>query len=274
MEILLNYPLFSDSLEACLDSVLAQINSKHQARPLTQSTPHSLKPLNFGICQYAACLNPHSYCEAQKDPDFQKALLGARWLLPDGSGMVLASRILGGSIRKRLTGSDLFTGICQKINVLGGYRVFLLGSSQETLERICTRMATEYPQIQVAGTYSPPFKAQFSHAEMDAMVNAVNHVAPDILWVAMTAPKQEKWLLEAQKRLNVPFAGAIGAVFDFYSGSVVRPSLFFQNLGLEWLPRLLQEPKRLYRRMAVSAPIFLGAIVVQWWRKLFPKLLP
>ena len=83
----------------------------------------------------------------------------------------------------------------------------------------------------------------------------------------MTAPKQEKWLYETQHRLNVPFAGAIGAVFDFYSGSIVRPGPVFQNLGLEWLPRLLQEPKRLYKRMAVSAPVFLGAVLKEWWVK-------
>jgi N-acetylglucosaminyldiphosphoundecaprenol N-acetyl-beta-D-mannosaminyltransferase len=181
--------------------------------------------------------------------------------------MVLASFLLGGSIRARITGSDLFSGICQKINVLGGYRVFLLGSTSDTLACIVKRMAIDYPQIEVVGTYSPPFKATFSDLEIGAMVQTINNATPDILWVAMTAPKQEKWLLEAQNQLRVPFAGAIGAVFDFYSGSVVRPSTFYQNLGLEWLPRLLQEPKRLYKRMAVSAPIFLWAVLVNWWRK-------
>lgn len=260
MEILLNYPLFNDPLEACLDSIFEQINSNRQ-------TPY---PTQFISCQYAVCLNPHSFCEAQKDPGFQKALLGARWLVPDGIGMVLASIILGGSIRKRITGSDLFSGICKKINALGGYRVFLLGSSPETLARIGERMAIDYPHIKLVGAYSPPFKAIFSDAEIEVMVQAVNDATPDILWVAMTAPKQEKWLLAAQKQLRVPFAGAIGAVFDFYSGSVVRPSIFYQKLGLEWLPRLLKEPKRLYKRMAVSAPFFLRAILVEWWHKQFP----
>jgi len=257
MEKLLSYPLFDKPLESCLESILEQINSGRQS----PSSP----PARF--CQYAACLNPHSFCEAQKDSDFQKALLGARWLVPDGVGMVLASFLLGGSIRARITGSDLFSGICQKINVLGGYRVFLLGSTSDTLACIVKRMAIDYPQIEVVGTYSPPFKATFSDLEIGAMVQTINNATPDILWVAMTAPKQEKWLLKAQNQLRVPFAGAIGAVFDFYSGSVVRPSTFYQNLGLEWLPRLLQEPKRLYKRMAVSAPIFLWAVLVQWWRK-------
>ena len=266
MESLINYPLFSDSLEVCIDSIVQQINTARQMTTEYEDQYPNKKARSL-VCQYAACLNPHSYSEAQKDPNFRTALLGARWLLPDGVGIILASRILRGSIRKRITGTDLFTGICQKINNLGGYRVFFLGSDEETLSSISRRMAIDYPKITVAGTYSPPFKTRFSDREIEDMILAVNNAAPDVLWVAMTAPKQEKWLLEVQHRLNIPFAGAIGAVFDFYSGGIVRPKLLFQNLGLEWLPRLIQEPRRLYKRMVVSAPIFLVAVAKEWWKK-------
>jgi len=269
METLLGYTLYSDTLENCIDSILGQIKHIRRSNATTLIEPLSARPTESEICQYAACLNPHSYCEAQNNPDFHLALLGSKWLLPDGAGIILASRALGGSIHKRITGSDLFTGICQKTNSLGGYRVFLLGSSKETLDRICARMAIDYPEINIVGTHSPPYSAKFSDAEIDLMVNLVNDAAPDILWVAMTAPKQEKWIFETQRRLNVPFAGAVGAVFDFYSGSIVRPGPLFQNLGLEWFPRLLQEPKRLYKRMAVSAPVFLGAVLKEWWVKKF-----
>jgi N-acetylglucosaminyldiphosphoundecaprenol N-acetyl-beta-D-mannosaminyltransferase len=109
----------------------------------------------------------------------------------------------------------------------------------------------------VAGTYSPPFKPTYSAAELDKMVAVINTSNADVLWVGMTAPKQEKFIYQNKDRLNVRFAAAIGAVFDFYAGNVKRSSPNFQRIGLEWLPRLLQEPGRLWRRMVVSAPIFL-----------------
>jgi N-acetylglucosaminyldiphosphoundecaprenol N-acetyl-beta-D-mannosaminyltransferase len=118
-------------------------------------------------------------------------------------------------------------------------------------------MATDYPNVVVAGTYSPPFKPEYSAAELDCMLSAVNTAAPDVLWVGMTAPKQEKWLLDMAPRLNVKFAAAVGAVFDFYTGKVKRSHPVFQKLGLEWMPRLVQQPTRLWRRTFVSAPFFL-----------------
>jgi len=115
----------------------------------------------------------------------------------------------------------------------------------------------DYPQVTIAGTYSPPFKPEYTSEEKQHMVELVNESAADVLWVGMTAPKQEKWIHQLQSGLDVPFAGAIGAVFDFYTGQIKRSPAVFQKLGLEWLPRLIQEPKRLWRRMFLSAPIFL-----------------
>jgi N-acetylglucosaminyldiphosphoundecaprenol N-acetyl-beta-D-mannosaminyltransferase len=125
-------------------------------------------------------------------------------------------------------------------------------------------MAVDYPNVRVAGTYSPPFKKTYSKEEVDAMAAAINEAAPDVLWVGMTAPKQEKWIHDQRDRLNVKFAAAIGAVFDFYTGRVKRSHPAFQRLGLEWLPRLVQEPRRLWRRMFVSAPVFLFAVLRTW----------
>ncbi len=182
----------------------------------------------------------------------------------------MASRILGGSIRKRITGSDLFAALSQKMNAYSGYRVFLMGSTPKTLEKICARMAKDYPNITIAGSYSPPYKSSFTPDDIAKMVSMVNHANTDVLWVAMTAPKQEKLLYQCFNELNVPFAGAIGAVFDFYAKNIIRPNAFFQNMGLEWLPRLLQEPRRLYKRMAMSAPMFLGAVFKEYLiKKLF-----
>ncbi len=214
-------------------------------------------------CRWLACLNPHSYAMALEDGEFSRALNDATWLVPDGMGVVLASRILGGNIAQRVTGSDVFLRLQKRMNAHGGMSVFFLGGTAETLGNICERMARDYPGIRLVGTYSPPFKASFSVAEIDEMVNRVNSVAPDVLWVGMTAPKQEKWLFQNRKRLNVKFAGAVGAVFDFYTGQVKRSSPFFQRVGLEWLPRLIQQPRRLWRRTFVSAPVFLWHVLKQ-----------
>lgn len=208
-------------------------------------------------CAWLACLNPHSYVVALDDVEFSTALKKADWLVPDGAGIVLASRVLGGAIRQRITGSDIFYALNERMNEVGGFSVFFLGATDECLADIQLRMARDYPNVRFAGCYSPPFKPEYSEAEIEAMISAINRAGADVLWVGMTAPKQEKWLYRHSDRLNVKFAAAIGAVFDFYTGRVKRSHPVFQKAGLEWLPRLVQEPRRLWRRNFVSTPVFL-----------------
>lgn len=212
-------------------------------------------------CTWLACLNPHSYAVALNDAAFVAALRDAEWLVPDGAGVVMASRLLGGRITERVTGSAIFRALLERMNGAGGMSVFFLGASEETLALIRARMAKEFPRVRVAGTYSPPFKEVYTNAENDAMVDAINVANPDVLWVGLTAPKQEKWLHDHRARLQVRFAGAVGAVFDFFAGKVVRSHAVFQRLGLEWLPRLVREPRRLWRRTFVSAPVFVWHVV-------------
>jgi len=183
------------------------------------------------------------------------------------NGVVLASRILGGGIRERITGSDIFRELSRRLNDRGGASYFFLGSTEETLSAIETRLAGEFPGIRFAGAYSPPFKEVFSEEENRAMIEAVNRAGPDVLWVGMTAPKQEKWIYQNKDRLNVKFIGAIGAVFDFYAGTVKRPHPWFLDHGLEWLPRLLGEPRRLWKRMFISAPLFMARVLAERIRR-------
>lgn len=213
------------------------------------------------------CANPHSLVLAKGDPVFQRAILDADLLTPDGAGIVLASRILGGQIRQRVTGSDVFFGLSKALNDIQGKSCFFLGSTEKTLAAIKERMEGDYPNIGFAGSYSPPFKTEFSEKESSDMVEAINSVAPDVLWVGMTAPKQEKWIFQNRNRLNVRFIGAIGAVFDFYAGNIKRSPLVFQKFGFEWLPRLLQEPRRLFKRNFVSSPLFLWLVMRQLLRQ-------
>jgi N-acetylglucosaminyldiphosphoundecaprenol N-acetyl-beta-D-mannosaminyltransferase len=208
--------------------------------------------------KWLACLNPHSIVEARRRREFASALRAADWLVPDGIGVVLASLIRGGKLRRRVTGSDVFRMVMDEANRRGGLSVFFLGSTDGVLERISRRVRDDYPAIRLAGVYSPPFTERFTEEEVKKIIREIDEARPDILWVGLTAPKQELWLAKHLRLLtSVRFAGAVGAVFDFYAGTVKRPHPVFQRAGLEWLPRLLRQPSRLWRRMFISAPIFL-----------------
>jgi N-acetylglucosaminyldiphosphoundecaprenol N-acetyl-beta-D-mannosaminyltransferase len=249
---MLGYVLDCSSVAGCVDEVFTSLQA----------------PTGKGsTCAWLACLNPHSYVVALNDSIFSQALNDADWLLPDGAGIVLASRLLRGKVQERVTGSDIFVGLHSRMNNAGCMSVFFLGSTEHNLDLIRKRMTQDYPNICIAGTYSPPFKPNYSENELEEMIKVINAAKPDVLWVGMTAPKQEKWIFENRARLNVRFAGAIGAVFDFYTGSVKRSHPVFQRLGLEWLPRLIQQPKRLWRRMLVSAPIFLWHVLREKFRR-------
>ena len=246
------YQVSTQNARACVTDIVSWIKNEKQVSKGDKN------------CRWLACMNPHSYAVARQDRVFSLALHSADWLIPDGAGVVFASKLLGGNIHERVTGSDIFQGVLGELDKTGGYSVFFLGSTDRTLAAIRARMAADYPNLRVAGMYSPPFKPSYSQSELDEMVKAINDAKPDVLWVGMTAPKKEKWIFENCARLNEKFAGAIGAVFDFYTGQVKRSHPFFQRMGLEWLPRLIQQPRRLWRRMFVSAPIFVWHVLFQW----------
>ncbi|WP_282148877.1 WecB/TagA/CpsF family glycosyltransferase [Algibacter lectus] len=200
-------------------------------------------------------INPHSYCEAKKDKIFAQALLSSDVLLPDGSGIVLASKILLNKTINKIAGADIHQYLLEQANIKGD-KVFYLGASENTLQLIEKRIALEYPNISVS-SYSPPYKPEFTSADTNEMLAAVNTFNPQVLFVGMTAPKQEKWVYANQTSIEANVITSIGAVFDFYAGTVKRSSPFWIKLGLEWLPRLVREPKRLWKRNFVSTPLFL-----------------
>ncbi len=244
IEYVLGYRVSADSLAACVSGIAEGIVSGKMRK-------------------YFVCANPHSLEVARRDPDFDIAIKNADLIVPDGIGIVLASKILGGCIKKRITGMDMFLGLSGELNKDGGYSCFFLGSTRENLDKIREKMRTDFPNLKVAGAYSPPFKPAFSDEDNRRMRDAINEARPDVLWVGMTAPKQEKWTYENRTGLDVKFIGPIGAVFDFYSGSVKRSHPLFQRMGLEWLPRLIRQPRRLWRRNFISNPSFLLRVISQ-----------
>ncbi|MBX3320671.1 MAG: WecB/TagA/CpsF family glycosyltransferase [Nitrospira sp.] len=207
-----------------------------------------------------ACANPHSLVVAQTDQSFHSALTAADFVSVDGIGITLMARMVGVAIGPRITGTDYFYGVLNTLQQRGSGRVFFFGSSQKVLDLIAMRFAKEFPSLTLCGAVSPPF-GTWSEVENHRMVKAINDAKPDVLWVGMTAPKQEKWVEANRKQLKVPVIGSIGAVFDFYAGTYSRAPRWICDAGLEWVYRLIREPRRMWRRNFVSAPKFVWLVL-------------
>jgi len=209
-------------------------------------------------------INAHSYNTAQEDEAFAEALSKGDYLIPDGASIVKACRWLRAKSqpKERIAGWDLFAFEMQRLDVRCKKddvrcKVMFLGSSEKVLALIQERATVDYPNLEVV-TYSPPYKSEFSEEDNQAMIQAINDAAPDLLWIGMTAPKQEKWTYQHWDELNIHcHCGTVGAVFDFYAGTVKRAPLSWQRNSLEWLHRLIMEPRRMWRRYIIGAAKFL-----------------
>ena len=213
-------------------------------------------------------INAHSFNTAKKDQLFADALTNGDVLIPDGVSIVKACRWIKAKSqpKERIAGWDLFSFEMEKLERESeGLRteseesktVMFMGSSQKVLDLIVKRAAVDYPHLKVV-TYSPPYKPEFSDEDNKAIIDAINAANPDLLWIGMTAPKQEKWTYSHWNELNIHcHVGTIGAVFDFFAGTVERAPLRWQEHGLEWLYRLLKEPKRMWRRYIIGNTLFL-----------------
>lgn len=209
-------------------------------------------------------LNAHSFNTVENDTDFQDALLHSDVLLPDGVSVVWAMQMLTGKKLRKIAGADLFFYEMERINAKGG-SCFFLGSSDLTLEKIIKKASKEYPNVKIH-TYSPPYKQSFNEEDDRLMINAVNAVQPDVLFVGMTAPKQEKWAYQHFSQLHVGHVCCIGAVFDFYAGTVKRAPHWMVRIGLEWFYRLIKEPRRMWRRYLIGNLVFIRSVLLEMIR--------
>lgn len=210
----------------------------------------------------------YSYVVAQEDGFFSEALQKCDYLMPDGASIVNACRWLKAKSqpKERIAGWDLFAfemerleGRCKRDDVRR--KVMFLGSSEKVLSLIRERATVDYPHLEIV-TYSPPYKSEFSDEDNQAMIQAVNTANPDLLWIGMTAPKQEKWTYKHWNELNIHcHCGTIGAVFDFYAGTARRAPIWWQKHSLEWLFRLLIEPRRMWRRYIIGNTKFIYYIL-------------
>lgn len=214
-------------------------------------------------------INAHSFNVAQEDEAFAEALSDGDYLIPDGASIVKACRWIKAKSqpKERIAGWDLFAFEMRRLDErskalrVGRCKVMFMGSSEHVLAKIKERAAVDYPNLEIV-TYSPPYKDEFSEEDNVAIINAINDADPDLLWIGMTAPKQEKWTYQHWKDLNIHcHVGTIGAVFDFYAGTAKRAPKWWQDHSLEWLYRLIKEPKRMWRRYLIGNPLFIWNIV-------------
>jgi len=228
---------------------------------LEDATKDALQAINRNIPQRVfVCANPHSLVVAQHDSNFQSALIHADLVVADGIGVSLMARLVGVQIGPRITGTDYFHAVLMALQQRGGGRIFFFGSSQRVLDLIAQRFARDFPALTLCGVYSPPF-GSWSQEQNRRMVQVINNAKPDVLWVGMTAPKQEKWVEENRHNLTVQVIASIGAVFDFYAGTYTRAPQWVCQIGLEWAYRFMLEPRRMWRRNCVSAPKFLWLVL-------------
>lgn len=229
-------------------------------------------------------INAHSYNVAQKDRVFAESLNVndnendndspndnlnyKKYLIPDGASIVKACRWLKAKSqpKERIAGWDLYDFEMRRLNDKGEMtndklRVMFMGSSEQVLALIKERAAKDYPNLEIV-TFSPPYKQVFSDEDDAAIIKAINQADPDLLWIGMTAPKQEKWVWQHWNELDIHcHVGTIGAVFDFYAGTASRAPQWWQRHSLEWLYRLVKEPKRMWRRYIVGNPLFIYRII-------------
>ena len=197
-------------------------------------------------------INAHSYNTALKDPLFAKALMKGDALIPDGASIVKVCKWLKmqSQPRERIAGWDLFVFEMNRLNEKGG-RCMFMGSSEKVLALIKQRAAVDYSNLEVV-TYSPPYKPEFSQEDNAAIVAAINEANPDLLWIGMTAPKQEKWIYENYQKYDAKVSICAGATVDFLAGNVNRAPKWMSEHGLEWFYRFLQEPKRMFKRYFID----------------------
>lgn len=203
------------------------------------------------IPSYVVTPNVDHIVKLEKDEELRKIYDKADLVLTDGMPLIWISKLKSNPIKEKVSGSDLFPRVCE-LAAHKGYKIFLLGAAEGVAKKAAENLKIIYPKLKICGTYSPSYGFEKNDEEIDYIISIINKAKPDILAVGLGAPKQEKFIYKYKYRLNVPVSLAIGASIDFEAGNVERAPKWMQKCGLEWLYRLLKEPKRMFRRYLVE----------------------
>lgn len=216
-------------------------------------------PIHGDICNVINTISPNSYGISIKDPEFYFSLKNSDYLVLDGVYFTFASLLLQRKNIKRNQGPDVFYHFINRLNAQKG-KAFFLGSSNTTLQKIYDRAKIEYPNT-IIEYFSPPFKSKFSREDNDLMITKINSFQPDILFVGMTCPKQEKWAIEHKKQLKAGLVICIGNVFDWYAGTQKSIHPFWFRIRLGWLVRIFYRPE-VFRRNIGNQMLFFWSVLL------------
>jgi N-acetylglucosaminyldiphosphoundecaprenol N-acetyl-beta-D-mannosaminyltransferase len=211
---------------------------------------------------YVCVTGVHGVIEAQSDSAFRRILNRSLMTTPDGMPMVWIGRIQGRSRMRRVYGPDYMMDMC-RFSVARGYRHFLYGGGQGVAARLATELTKRCPGLQIVGTYTPPFRPLNSTEESE-LVALVAETKPDVFWVGLSTPKQERFMAHYLEKLDVKLMAGVGAAFDIHTGGIKDASPWLKRAGLQWLHRLAQEPRRLWKRYLVNNPKFIWKIGLQF----------
>jgi N-acetylglucosaminyldiphosphoundecaprenol N-acetyl-beta-D-mannosaminyltransferase len=213
---------------------------------------------------YLVTANVDFLVQAQTDVELRRILFDAHLVVCDGTPLLWASRLLGNPLVERVAGADLVPLLIE-VAERRKYRVFFLGASPESSQAAVNNLERYYPDLIIAGHYSPPF-GKLLEMDHDEIKRRIENAGPDLLFVSFGCPKQEKWIAMHYRSLGVPVAIGVGATIDFLAGQVKRAPVWMQRTGTEWVFRLAQEPRRLFRRYAKDLWVFGQGLLLQWWR--------
>ena len=215
---------------------------------------------------YVCAVAVHAVMVGHEDAEMRRALDGSTYVFPDGQPLIWGLKALGEPIEERVYGPELMRRHCER-SAERGHRVWLYGGrDQGTLQQLALNLRREFPGINIVGGYSPPFRP-LTQAEEDALVDQINTDRPDVLWIGIGVPQQEKFMAHIRPRLDVPVIGAVGAAFDFHAGRISQAPSWMQRHGLEWIYRIAQEPRRLLPRYLNYNPRFVWAFARQYARE-------
>ena len=210
---------------------------------------------------YICVANVHVIMEGRQDPSFGEVLRSADLCVPDGMPLIWVGRAHGRALNNRVYGPDLMIDFCRSTKD-AGYTHFFLGGKTGVAEKLSHELQSRFPGVQVAGIYSPPFRP-LTQEEDDAITAEINRVAPDVLWVGLGCPKQERWMREHRDKLRVPVVVGVGQAFDIHSGEAPQAPIWMRKNGLEWLYRLYREPRRLWRRYLIYNTKFIFTLLCE-----------
>jgi N-acetylglucosaminyldiphosphoundecaprenol N-acetyl-beta-D-mannosaminyltransferase len=215
---------------------------------------------------YVCVAAVHTVMACQEDPQLRAAVLGADFTVPDGQPLVWALSMLGHRLDDRVYGPELMERACARA-ARTGQRFFLYGGrNQGALAQLARSLRLRHPGLRIVGGYAPPFRA-LTHAEEQAVAADIERSGADVVWVGIGVPKQEKWMARMRPRLRTPVLIGVGAAFDFHAGLVPQAPARMQRVGLEWVFRLAQEPRRLWRRYLRYNPRFVVSFARQVGRE-------